>query len=53
VQLSFTYPAISISKAGRIAMFDISDPEQPRLLKALDLDQGSGPHYIALIEDGR
>jgi len=32
-------------------MFDISDPERPRLLKALDLGQGSGPHYIALTED--
>jgi hypothetical protein len=34
-------------------MFDISDPERPRLLKSLDLGPGSGPHYIALIEDGR
>ena len=32
-------------------MFDISHPERPRLLKALDLGPGSGPHYIALAED--
>ena len=32
-------------------MFDVSDPEHPRLLKALDLGQGSGPHYIALTSD--
>ncbi len=43
--------SVSMNQAGRIAMFDISDPEQPRLLKALDLGQGSGPHYIALTED--
>ena len=42
---------VSMNQAGKIAMFDISDPEQPRLLKALDLGQGSGPHYIALTED--
>ncbi len=35
----------------RLRERDISDPERPRLLKALDLGQGSGPHYIALTED--
>ena len=42
---------VSMNQAGKIAMFDISNPDQPRLLKALDLGQGSGPHYIALTED--
>ena len=34
-------------------MFDISNPQRPRLIKALDLGQGSGPHYIALTDDER
>lgn len=42
---------VSMNQAGKIAMFDISDPDQPRLLQALDLGAGSGPHYIALSED--
>jgi len=42
---------VSMNQAGKIAMFDISNPEQPRLLKALDLGQGSGPHYITLSND--
>jgi 6-phosphogluconolactonase (cycloisomerase 2 family) len=42
---------VSMNQAGRIAMFDISDPERPRSLKALDLGQGSGPHYMALAAD--
>ncbi len=39
---------ISMNQAGKVAMFDISDPDEPRLLKALDLGPNSGPHYIAL-----
>ena len=42
---------VSMNQAGKIAMFDVSNPEAPRLLKALDLGQGSGPHYIALSKD--
>ncbi len=42
---------VSMNQAGKIAMFDISNPDRPRLLKALDLGQGSGPHYIALSKD--
>jgi len=42
---------VSMNQAGKIAMLDISNPDQPRLLKALDLGPGSGPHYIALTED--
>lgn len=42
---------ISMNQAGKVAMFDISDPDEPRLLKALDLGPNSGPHYIALTSD--
>lgn len=42
---------VSMNQAGKVAMFDISDPDQPRLVKALDLGQGSGPHYITLSQD--
>jgi len=42
---------VSMNQAGKIAMFDISNPEQPRLLKALDLGAASGPHYVALTAD--
>jgi selenium binding protein SBP56 len=42
---------ISMNQAGKVAMFDISDPDEPRLLKALDLGPNSGPHYIALTPD--
>lgn len=44
---------VSMNQAGKIAMLDISDPDQPRLLNALDLGRGSGPHYIALTDDER
>lgn len=42
---------VSMNQAGKIAMFDISNPDQPQLLKALDLGEASGPHYIALTSD--
>ena len=42
---------VSMNQAGKIAMFDISHTEHPRLIKVLDLGPGSGPHYIALTED--
>jgi selenium-binding protein 1 len=44
---------VSMNQAGKVAMFDISNPERPSLIKALDLGQGSGPHYIALTQDER
>jgi len=44
---------ISMNQAGKVAMFDISRPEEPRLLKVLDLGSASGPHYIHLTKDGR
>lgn len=42
---------VTLHMAGKVAMLDVSDPEQPRLLKALDLGAGSGPHYLALTAD--
>ena len=42
---------ISMNMAGKVAMLDISDPEEPKLLKTLDLGRDSGPHYIALTQD--
>ncbi len=44
---------VSMNIAGKIAMFDTSDPEEPRLLKALDLGANSGPHYIRLSRNER
>ena len=44
---------VSMNQAGKVAMFDISNPEKPTLIKALDLGKGSGPHYITLTDDER
>jgi DNA-binding beta-propeller fold protein YncE len=44
---------ISMNQAGKVVMFDISEPDEPRVLKVLDLGPGSGPHYIALTPDER
>ena len=44
---------ISMNQAGKVAMFDISDPDEPWLLKVLDLGPNSGPHYIKLTPDER
>jgi len=42
---------ISMNQAGKVVMFDISDPDEPRILKILDLGPHSGPHYINLTAD--
>jgi len=42
---------ISMNVAGKIVMFDTSNPNEPRVLKVLNLGASSGPHYIALTED--
>jgi selenium-binding protein 1 len=42
---------VSMNQAGKVVMFDISDPDKPRLLKVLDLGPNSGPHYITLTPD--
>ena len=42
---------ISMNLAGKVVMFDVENPEQPRVLKVVDLGPESGPHYIALTPD--
>ena len=42
---------VTMNMAGKVVMFDTSDPEQPKILKVLDLGANSGPHYLALTED--
>lgn len=42
---------ISLNMAGKVVMFDTSNPKKPKVLKVLELGAGSGPHYIALTED--
>jgi selenium-binding protein 1 len=42
---------ISMNLAGKVVMFDTSNPRRPRVLKVLDLGANSGPHYIALTSD--
>ena len=44
---------ITMNVAGRVAMFDTSDPEWPVLLSTLDLGADAGPHYLALTRDER
>jgi selenium-binding protein 1 len=44
---------VTMNVAGRVAMFDTSDPAHPALLSILDLGIGSGPHYLALTQDER
>src|SRR6185295_15374293 len=42
---------VSMNGAGKVVMFDTTDPRQPRVLKVLDLGPDAGPHYIALTDD--
>ena len=42
---------VTMNMAGKVVMFDTSNPEQPKVLKVLDLGVNSGPHYLALTED--
>jgi hypothetical protein len=42
---------ISMNAAGKVVMFDTSNPNDPRVLRVLNLGAASGPHYIALTED--
>jgi selenium-binding protein 1 len=44
---------VSMNMAGKVAMFDTSDPEAPKILKILDLGLNSGPHYLSLTKDER
>ncbi len=42
---------VSMNAAGKVVMFDTSNPGSPSVLKILDLGAASGPHYIALTEN--
>lgn len=42
---------VSMNMAGKVVMFDTSDPETPKVLKVLDLGANSGPHYLSLTGD--
>lgn len=44
---------ITMNQAGKVVMFDTSDPLHPRLLRILDLGPGSGPHYLRVTADER
>ena len=44
---------ITLNQAGKIVMFDISDPAKPKVLRVLDLGAVSGPHYLRLTKDER
>ena len=42
---------VSMNMAGKVVMFDTSNPGAPTVLKVLELGKDSGPHYIALTND--
>lgn len=42
---------VTMNMAGKVVMFDSSNPEQPKVLRVLDLGVNSGPHYLALTKD--
>jgi hypothetical protein len=42
---------VSMNMAGKVAMFDTSNPETPKVLNVLDLGANSGPHYLSLTGD--
>jgi selenium-binding protein 1 len=42
---------ITLNQAGKVVMLDTKNPEEPRLVKVLDLGAGSGPHFLALTAD--
>jgi len=37
--------------AGKVVMFDIAQPDHPKLMDVVDLGPGSGPHYLRLTKD--
>ncbi len=44
---------VTMNQAGKVVMFDTSDPASPRVLRVLDLGPTSGPHYLRLTADER
>lgn len=44
---------ITLNQAGKVVMFDTSDPLHPRVLRVFDLGLNSGPHYLRLTANER
>jgi hypothetical protein len=44
---------ITMNQAGKVVMFDTSQPARPKVLRILDLGPDSGPHYLRLTDDER
>ena len=42
---------VTLNGAGKVLMFNIARPEQPRLMSVVDLGPDSGPHYLRLTSD--
>jgi len=42
---------VTMNDAGKVVMFDTSNPDQPTVLKVLNLGEKSGPHYLTLSPD--
>ena len=42
---------ITMNQAGKVVMFDTSQPAAPKVLSILDLGASSGPHYLRLSND--
>jgi hypothetical protein len=42
---------ITMNQAGKVVMFDTSEPAKPKVLRVLDLGPASGPHYLRLTAD--
>ena len=40
-----------MNQAGKVVMFDTSQPAAPKVLSILDLGATSGPHYLRLTND--
>lgn len=44
---------ITMNQAGKVVMFDTSEPAHPKVLRILDLGAAAGPHYLRLTDDER
>jgi selenium-binding protein 1 len=42
---------VTMNQAGKVVMFDTTDPLNPVVLKVVDLGPASGPHYLVLSPD--
>lgn len=44
---------VTLNGAGKVVMFDVSQPHRPRPLSVVNLGPDSGPHYLRLTDDER